>query len=129
MGNCLASTPKEPEPEPGTGAFEVAVVLVDGKTLKMKVAPEESFGAVKDRVAKRDPSVKGQESIRLARNFQGMVLNLDDDSTVGSVGLKPGDQLICQKLGESVPELSSVIASNEASIRALGDEHSIKRVF
>lgn len=126
MGICFSSNPSEPDP--GPNALEVEVVLTSGKKVKMKIAPEETFGKVKARVVQKDPGME-LSSIRLARNFQGMALNLDDEGTVGSVGLKAGDQLICQKVDESVPQLNAVVASNEESLRALGDEHSIKKVF
>ena len=127
MGNCLSSG----EPDLGPDAFKIVVVLTDGSSkASVKVAPKETIGTVAARVAAKDPKCGAETKLRLARNFQGMSLILDEESTVQSSGLQPEEQLIAQKATDSsVPELSSVVAGDEESIRALGAESSIKKVF
>mmetsp|Transcript_7211 Transcript_7211/g.19318 ORF Transcript_7211/g.19318 Transcript_7211/m.19318 type:complete len:130 (-) Transcript_7211:696-1085(-) len=129
MGNLCAGSERVLGPT-GPESFAVMVKGDDGRVVKVRVEPQEEFGVIKDRIgaALGQPESTHKGTTRLARNFNGIALNLDNTSTVASVGLKPDEILTYQTLDSSVPGLKD-LASNENSILALGKEDSIQKYF
>mmetsp|Transcript_13768 Transcript_13768/g.29805 ORF Transcript_13768/g.29805 Transcript_13768/m.29805 type:complete len:126 (-) Transcript_13768:327-704(-) len=125
MGSCLGT--EQVVGPSGTESFVILGKGDDGKVVKVRVEPHETFDVIKDRIgsALGRPESGKHNDTRLARNFNGIALSLDNTSTVKSVGLKPNEVLTYQKLDATVPNL----ASNENSILALGQEDSIQKYF
>uniref|UniRef100_A0A7S1EU64 Uncharacterized protein n=1 Tax=Timspurckia oligopyrenoides TaxID=708627 RepID=A0A7S1EU64_9RHOD len=154
MGNVCVQGESGPS---GPDSFSIGVEIIQPnisksnsqatttKSMKVRVVPQDTFAEIKSRIhtvilkqkllpieVLNQMNANHGMTVRLARNFNGILLNLDDSSSVVSVGLKCDEKLYYQVVLENgdskIPELAQM-ASNENSILALGQEESFQKYF